>query len=466
MIPLDLATIARAVDGQLVRGNPAVVVRGVSTDTRKLPPGALFFALRGEQYDGHAFVAQAAARGAAGVVVRDLSGELPEQVAVIRVADTLAALQQLARYNRVRSRVRLIGITGSTGKTTTKDLTAAVLSTRYDVLATPGNLNNEIGLSLTLLELEAHHQVAVCEMAMRGPGEIDALCRIARPDAGVITNIGESHLEFLGSVANVARAKGELLDHIPPAGFVALHIDSPFIKEQARRCRGRVLFFGEQDEADIRLVNYQPEEAGCRFTARIHGQEAEFSLPFPGRHSAVNALAAIAVGLEMGLGVREIARGLAAAVLSPMRLNVIRAGSLVIIDDVYNASPASVQAALAVLGELGRDRRRVAVLGSMLELGPRAVSGHREVGRACAAAGLNYLVTVGDLAREIARGAREAGMAVSAIRECSDNLEAVAVLEQLIKGDEMVLVKGSRAVRMEEIVAALKSAAGSEGAGS
>jgi len=377
MIPLALETIARVIDGKLLWGNPGRTVRSISTDTRTLVPGDLFFALTGERFDGHAFISQAAARGAAGVVVRDLPGELPGPLAVIQVADTLKALQRLAGYNRERSGVRLVGVTGSTGKTSTKDLTAAVLSTRYNVLATRENLNNEIGLSLTLLALEAHHEVAVCELAMRAAGEIDALARIARPDAGVITNIGETHLELLGTVANIARVKGELLDHIPRSGFAVLHMDSPYIREQARRCRGRVVFFGEGAEADIRLVHYQPEGNGCRFTAYISGKEVNFFLPFPGRHNAVNALAAIAVGLEMGLGLEEIAKGLAAARLSPMRLNIVECGSLTVINDVYNASPASVRAALAVLKEVGRNRSRVAVLGNMLELGPPTVPGWR-----------------------------------------------------------------------------------------
>mgnify|MGYP000168030153 CR=1 FL=1 len=464
MIPLDLKTLARVVNGRLVRGNPEGTVGRISTDTRTLVPGDLFFALKGERYDGHAFAAQAAARGAVGVVVRDLPWELPEPVAIIQVADTLRALQQLAAYTRERSGVRLIGVTGSTGKTTTKDLAAAVLSARYRVMATPENLNNEIGLPLTLLALEAHHEVAVCELAMRGAGEIDALCRIARPDAGVITNIGETHLELLGSVANIARAKGELLDHIPPGGFAILHLDSPYMQEQARRCRGRVIFFGESSEADIRLVHYEPEGDGSRFTAYVNGAEVNFSLPFPGRHNALNALAAVGVGLEMGLSAEEIAGGLAAARLSPMRLNILRYGLLTIINDVYNACPASVRAALTVLEELGRGRSRVAVLGNMLELGPRAIPGHHEVGEACAAAGLRFLVTVGDLAREIAHGARAAGMAATNVYECADNQEAIALLARLLAGDEVVLVKGSRGVRMEEIVAALKSVAVSEGA--
>lgn len=464
MIPLALETIARVIDGKLLRGDPERTVGSISTDTRTLVPGDLFFALVGKRFDGHTFIPQAAARGAAGVVVRDLPAELPGALAIIQVADTLKALQQLAGYNRERSGVRLVGVTGSTGKTTTKDLTAAVLSARYNVLATRENLNNEIGLSLTLLALESHHEVAVCELAMRAAGEIDALSRIARPDAGVITNIGETHLELLGTVANIARAKGELLDHIPRGGFAVLHVDSPYMREQAQRCRGRLIFFGEGADADIKLVRYQPEGNSSRLTAYISGKEVNFFLPLPGRHNAINALAAIGVGLEMGLGIEEIAKGLAAATLSPMRLNIVECGSLTIINDVYNASPASMRAALAVLREVGRNRSRVAVLGNMLELGPRAVPGHREVGEVCAATGLRLLVTVGDLAREIACSARAAG--VTAVYECANNREAVTLLTRLLQGDEVILVKGSRGVRMEEIVDALKSIAASGGPGS
>ncbi|MEW5761638.1 MAG: UDP-N-acetylmuramoyl-tripeptide--D-alanyl-D-alanine ligase [Bacillota bacterium] len=457
MMDLDLENVARVTGGRLLRGNPRTGVRRVATDTRTLVPGDLFFALRGERYDGHEFVAQAAARGAVGVVVHTPPANLPQTVALIEVADTLAALQSLARYNRERSGVRLIAVTGSTGKTTTKDLTAAVLAARYRVLATRGNLNNEIGVPLTLLELEAHHQVAVCELAMRGPGEIDALCRLVLPNAGVITNIGETHLELLGSVASIAQAKGELLEHIPPDGFAVLHLDSPYMRAQARRCRGRVIFFGEEEGADIRLLAYHPADAGAVFEACVHGREMRFTLPVPGRHNAVNALAAVGVGLEMGLDPAAIARGLLTARLSPMRLNIQRCGSLTVIDDAYNASPASVQAALDVLQEVGRDSDRVAVLGNMLELGVRAREGHREVGAACAAAGLKLLVTVGELAQEIAHGAQEAGMPASAVHACADNPEAIQLLARLLTGREVVLVKGSRGARMEEIVAALRA---------
>jgi len=456
----EIGKVAEVIGACLLQGDPGIPVSGVSTDSRSVRAGELFFALRGERHDGHDFAAQAVDRGAAGVVVsRPLS--LAAGAGVLLVEDTLKALQTLAAWWREACRVPVVGVTGSTGKTTTKDMIAAVLGVRMPVWKTPGNLNNEIGLPLTLLGLEPGTGVAVVEMAMRGPGEIATLCDIARPTAGVVTNIGETHLERLGTVDAIARAKGELLAAIGPEGFALVHAESPYAEREAARCRGRVRYFGRRPGVDFRLVDWRPEGYGTRFTAEVAGRAAECALPVPVEHNVLNALAAIGVGFEMGLSTDEIAEGLRRVSLSAMRLEIRPWGRGEIINDAYNANPASTRAALAVLSGLAGGRTRVAVLGDMLELGPRAEAGHREVGEA-AARHADYLVAVGDLSRYTAEGALAAGLPPERVFWCADREQAAGVLQDLLRGDELVLVKGSRGMRMEEIVARLTAFEGAQ----
>ncbi|RJQ29642.1 MAG: UDP-N-acetylmuramoyl-tripeptide--D-alanyl-D-alanine ligase [Peptococcaceae bacterium] len=464
---MSVGEIAGVTGGELVRGDPSIEVSAVSTDTRQLRPGELFFALTGDRYDAHVFLTKAFEAGAAGAVVSRLV-EMAPAFPVIRVADTLTALQTLAAYNRSLYDVPVIGITGSTGKTTTKDMVASVLGARLRVLKTEGNLNNEIGLPLTLLAMDGTHQAAVVEMAMRGPGEIDRLCQIARPTGAVITSIGESHLERLGTISNIAKAKGEILDHIPPEGFALLNGESPFILREAGRCRGRVIFFTLVQSFDRMLTDKDPEfvsrivaagieagNSGSWFTVRVNGETDTFYLPAPGRHNVQNALAAVGVGRELGLSPAEIADGLAKVALTGMRLEVVEAGDLKIINDAYNASPASDRAALQVLTGYAAGGRKVAVLGDMLELGPRAKAGHREVGETAAALGVDCLVTVGELAREIAAGAVQAGLPEWKVFSCAGNDEVIRVLQKFLKPGDVVLVKGSRGMKMEQVVRGL-----------
>lgn len=443
--------------GCLTQGDPQRTVTRVATDSRTLKPGDLFIALTGERFNGHEFARRAVDAGAVGAIVsRDV--ELPPPAAVVMVPDTLDALQKVAAWNRAALSIPVVAVTGSTGKTTTKDFIAAVLGRGRPVVATRGNHNNEIGVPLTLLEMDETTGAAVIEMGMRGPGEIDLLSQLAAPTAAVITNIGEAHVERLGTIENIARAKTEVLAHLPRSGFAFLHADSPFLRAAARRVQARVLYFGEDTGADYRLAEYRSVGGDCFFQACCRGTLFDFRLPACGRHNAVNALAAVGVGLELGMDVETVAEGLASARLSPMRQAVVRAGGLTIINDAYNANPASVKAALSMLREMAGNTGRVAVLGDMLELGSRSTVGHKDVGAACAEAGLHLLVTVGVLAREIARGAREAGMAGANIVSCAATEDAVAVLRERLAGRETVLVKGSRGMRMEEVAVGLETA--------
>mgnify|MGYP005835200647 CR=1 FL=1 len=453
--PMTLAEVARAAGAKFLRGDPHLVVNSVCTDTRKLSPGELFFALRGERYDAHDFLDRAVAAGAAGLVVSRLPAALPAGVPVLLVEDTLAALQKLARYNREQFTLPVVAVTGSAGKTTAKDMIAAVLESRFVTLKTKGNLNNEIGLPLTLLELNGRHGAAVVEMAMRGPGEIDALCRVALPTAGVITSIGEAHLERLGTVENIARAKGELLAHIGEDGFAFLNAHSPYVREQAARCRGRVFYFGFGEGADVRAAGIRFEGRSTLFSVVLPGEEFAVALPLPGEHNVLNALAAAGVGWALGLDAAQIKKGLERVALTGMRTEIVERAGVTVINDAYNASPASVRAALGVLAQVAGERRKIAVLGNMLELGEFARPAHYGIGGDVLAAGVDCLVTVGDLARFIAEGAREKGFPADGIRECSGTEEAAAALRELLAPGDVLLVKGSRGMRMEKIIEAL-----------
>jgi UDP-N-acetylmuramoyl-tripeptide--D-alanyl-D-alanine ligase len=456
MEPMILTEINKAVGGRLQRGRPETPVTGINIDSRAVRPGDLFFALPGSRVDGHRFVADADSRGAAAAVVAKPveDANLPQIV----VNDVLRALQDLASYNLTRYRLTVVAVTGSTGKTSTKDLIAGVLSCRYLVLKTAGNHNNEIGLPLTLLSLNKSHGAVVLEMAMRGPGEIASLCRIGRPQIGVITNIGLTHLELLGSQAAIAETKGELLEALPATGCAVLNADDSWQTRITKRSRAPVIYYGDAENAVVRAANIRGRGLdGVDFTLIIPGDQAECSLPVPGRHNVQNALAAAAVGYKCGLTAPEIALGLASSTLTGMRLEVKKGlrGSR-IIDDTYNASPDSVNAALDLLAQVPGKKRAIAVLGEMYELGSASEAGHRSVGTKAATLGLECLCTVGKMALDIAAGARDAGMPSQRVHVFLDKSEAAAFLQGILSKDDLLLIKGSRGMKMDEMVASLR----------
>lgn len=427
---------------------------GFSIDSRRIRPGEFFVPLKGEKEDGHRYVPQAIARGAAGsFYARESVPPLPAGSLLIGVSDVLKALQQVAAAYRRRFDLTVVGVTGSSGKTTTKDFIAGVLSRRMEILKTEGNLNNEIGLPLTLLSLEEKHRAAVLEMGMSAPGEIAVLAEIARPAIGVITNIGEAHLEMLGTVEAIAAAKEELLRHLGAGGIAVLNGDDSRLVEMGKRFPGKVHYYGFTS-GSIRCIRLSRQGENSFFRVRFpDGQDFDFTLPLPGRHLVSNALAAICVGSLLGIAPPEIRAGLLESRVTAGRMEIVAGRSGVrVIDDSYNANPASVRAALRVLRELGGENT-VAVLGDMLELGPAAPQAHRAVGRFAARCGIGRLISVGELAREIAAGAAEEGLAAAA---CSGHAEVLAHLEALPPGAGWyILVKGSRGMHMERIVEAL-----------
>jgi UDP-N-acetylmuramoyl-tripeptide--D-alanyl-D-alanine ligase len=448
MKPITAQQIATILGVTITAGSPDVLASGgVSTDTRSLPPRCVFFALRGEHFDGDVFAPQALAGGAAVVIVQKWTGgEVPADVAVLEVSDSLLALQRLARWWRKQLDIPVIAITGSNGKTSTKDFTAAVLSKRFNVSATRGNLNNHIGVPLTVLSTNEEHTVAVWEMGMNHSGEIAPLCEIARPKYGIITNIGTAHIEFMGTRDAIAEEKGMLGRALPPDGFLFLPATCDFYDYLRQRTRATMVAVGN-GRGLVRAENLHTEQEGTKFTLVIEGGEkAEVYLPVPGRHMVTNALLAAGVGWKLGLSTAEIAEGLSCAKLTGGRLGSFEHEGVTVIDDTYNANPESMAAAIETLADtpVSEGSRRIIVLGRMGELGPHAPAAHLRTGELAASRKLT-VVAVGEGAEAIAKGADNAPY-------FQDLDRAASWLKHEVKPGDVVLFKGSRTATVERVM--------------
>lgn len=455
MDPTRLDTIAAWTKGTLRNQRDAGVLASVvCTDSRALQGGDLFVALRGENFDGHKFAVEAERRGALAAILEEAPAELPESFPVILVPDTLKALQDLAAHYRRQLKMQVVAITGSSGKTTTKDLTASVLSQRFQVTKTEGNFNNHIGLPLTILRARGGDDFGVFEIGMNHPGEIAPLAAIAAPDVGVITNIGVAHIEFMKTREAIAQEKGMLAEAVKSSGHVVLGAEDDFSASIAARTKADTILVGI-DSGHLQAHDLRPHFSGVKFTLTAGGHSVEAELPVPGVHMVRNALKAVAVGQFCGLSLVECAAGLANLKLTKGRLEQKIVRGIHVLDDTYNANPDSVAAAITTLAQMPAVGRRIAVLGAMGELGEAAEEGHRRVGDVAAREGIDYLIGVGENARWITDNAYRGG--IEKVVLCESTEDAVKALREVARAGDVVLVKGSRSARMERVVEGLQA---------
>src|SRR5512143_343700 len=432
-------------------------VTGVSIDSRTIKSGELFIALKGDRFDGHDFVPDVVRRGAWGALVEraalesrfasfsGLKNSLP-------VEDTLHSLQEMSRRHRRKFSIPVVGITGSNGKTTTKEMLAGILKQSGPVLKNEGNLNNHIGVPLTLMKLNTSHCAAAVEMGMSAPGEIDLLARLVHPTVGVITNIGPAHLEVFGSMDKVAEAKGELLGNLASDAAAVLNADDHFLSAFRNKFSGRVLTFGIKNRADVSAAKIGQDADHADFTLSAGGGSVVIRLRVPGTHNIYNALAAAAAALAAGMPLDAVRDGLNDFAPVAMRSEIKEVRGRTVLADYYNANPASMEAAISTLASLSAGRKSFAVLGDMLELGDAGREAHRAVGATTARAGVHSVITIGALAKHIGEGAIEAGMPKERVVEAPTHAEAAELLKKLSRPGDVVLIKGSRGMKMEKIL--------------
>jgi len=451
-----LEEVARLSGGRLVKGDPSLSVDRLHTDTRTLASGDCFVALQGDRFDGHAFVSEVKNHGAVAALVSNcVIPDLPEDLGLVEVSDTLEGLQRFAEAYRSLLSVRTIGVTGSSGKTSTKELIAAVLRTRFKTKATKGNLNNHIGVPLTLIGLDEDDEFGVVEMGMNHPGEIAPLAKMAVPEMGVISSIGPAHIEFFADQAAIAAEKAELILGLPSDGLAVLNSDDEWSRRIAERSNARVVWVGSEPESTWHGDDLQIATDGLTFRLS-HGTDAiTVKLPVINRIMVGNALLAAAVGDAAGLTLEEIARGLESVQLPGARMQMVSVGGAWIMNDAYNANPASMKAALIALKEFPRAQRRLAVLGSMGELGQHAVELHHSVGKFAAGHDVEFIIAVGPHAEAYTTGAQAGGLSQRQIIKALDAAEATTALKSLMREGDVVLVKGSHFMGLEELVSAM-----------
>lgn len=463
--PWTMETVLAATGGQLLGQQRQVIFRSVCTDTRSLESGDLFVALAGENFDGTAFAAEAVAKGAAGLVL-NRPPVSPVPVPVVLVPDTLKALGDLAGWRRARlPNLRVLAITGSSGKTSVKEMTASILARKFPILKTSGNFNNLVGLPLSLLPVDGRHRLAVLEMGMNRPGEIARMTEIAAPDLACINNIQSAHLLGLDDLSGVARAKEELFAGLKPEAIMVVNLDDPLVREMAKRYPQARITFGRHRQAQVRATQIRSGSAkGISFTLHLSMAQIRVRLRCVGRHNVLNALAAAALAHGVGIDAEDIRLGLEEFTPYDKRLQIEELpDGLRVVNDTYNANPASMLAALETVQELRRHQRAVVVLGDMLELGRESRAAHRFIGAAVARLGFDYLLAFGAFAEELVEAAREAGLGAERCLVFASKPKIVAFLKELQGSDRLgsgdwLLVKGSRGVRMETVIAELKEA--------
>ena len=449
----------KVVDGKLLAGKNSNVFRGVSINSRTLQKGELFVCIQGDNFDGHDFQGEAIKKGAAGIILsrlNNLSGEMPDQHSehfVIQSKNTLQALQDLASYQRTRFPFQVIAITGTNGKSTTKEMIASIVETKFKTLKTQGNFNNHIGLPLTLLAREPEHEIGVLEMGMSATGEIKKLAEIAKPNIGLITNISAGHLNKLKTVKEVQAAKGELFESLDKEGTAIVNVDDPLVLELANSLRTKIITYGIEQPADIQAKDIQNLGSnGFAFSAKIFNQSIPIKLPQIGFCNIYNALAALATGHSLGISGLNMSKGLKNYHKIPQRNEQIYFQGITIINDSYNANPQSMREALRTLSEIKTKGKKFLIIGDMLELGPLSETAHRDLGKEISLSNIDHLVTVGPLASLAAHSAKNNISKQLEIGKFSTHIEAVNyLLKKVAKGD-CLLIKGSRGAKMENII--------------
>ncbi|MDI6799319.1 MAG: UDP-N-acetylmuramoyl-tripeptide--D-alanyl-D-alanine ligase [Actinomycetota bacterium] len=465
MIEIKLKTLIKAEPSMMVyRGSPNLSIDSVSTDTRSLKRGDIYIPLRGENFDGHIFIKDAISKGASGFFFDTMTEEIDcilketkQDILALAVPDTLKSLQLLARLVRDELKCHVVAITGSSGKTTTKDLLTSILEAKYDVLSSKANYNNEVGLPLNILRAKRSTEIMILEMGMRGMGQISELCKIAKPTVGVITNIGRAHYALLGSERAIAEAKSELVRCVQRDGAVILNYDDKWTPTLRAMTKSKLITYGFSKGADVFgeiLSISAPNHSRVRLF--YQGSSAEVDMPLSGKQNAYNALAAAGVALWLGLSLDEVKEGLETSSISSMRMELIGSeNGITVINDAYNANPDSMISALESLADFPTKGCKIAVLGDMAELGEIAEKSHLEVGRSVKEKGIDILIAVGDMAALIARGALEAGMDEKAVFYSKEIPDAKKIIEDELEQGDVVLFKASRIMRLERLIEAI-----------
>lgn len=450
MASFHINEVIKATRGTVLQSGSILNFQDVSTDTRTIQPGSIFIALIGERFDGHHFLPEAVKKGASCLVVsrKPPKGEVPENVTAVLVKDTKKALEDLAHLHRMRFNIPVVAVTGSNGKTTTKDMIKSILSTKFHVCATQKNFNNEIGLSKTLLSLTAEDDVCVVEMGMRGLGQIKGLCRIAMPTIGVVTNVGTSHIGILGSQENIAKAKGELIESLPPNGIAILNEDDPYVKKMGSLFKGQIIGYGIKGPHTVYGKDIEYDADSTRYVCRCFDEAFKVHLKLLGLHNVYDALAATAAARVLGISTNKIQKALGDFVPADLRQTIRRINGVSVLDDSYNANPLSMEMAFRSLKQM-KGNRRYLVLGDMGELGKFSEKLHYETGVRAAEMGFDGMITVGPMSYHTAEGARENGM--KQIFSCDTIEEACQKIKEWVNPGDLVLIKGSHSMRMDRI---------------
>lgn len=462
---MKVGSILEALNGSLVAGTSDTVITSVSIDSRTVEKGALFIPVKGENFDGHDFIKSALENGAVAFLTERWNEQirlpmhelLSSEITAVKVRNTVKALQDLSLYWRGRLDLRVVGVTGSTGKTSTKDMIASVLSERLNVVASEKSYNNEVGVPLTILKADRKTGVLVVEMAMRGLGQIGELAEIAKPDVGVVTNVGKTHFELLGSEELIAEAKSELVKAVPSTGTVILNLDDAWTQRLKEMTRAAVITYGMSKGATFRADRIEIDNTG-RPSFELHSPDGEIKidLPLTGRHNIYNALAAAAVGYVLDINLNAVKKGLEKTVLTGMRMQIFStADGVIVINDAYNANPTSMKAALQALKDFDGGFRKIAVLGDMLELGKLSDIAHFEIGEDIRKVGVDMLITIGEKGKRIAEGAIRKGFDEKAAFVCQTTAEAAKILKVHVRPKDVILVKASRAMKLEEVLDSL-----------